>query len=184
MATKHEVALVAGLNPTPYRHELTTAMHHLCPRSEGTPSFKRIRGMSSPGGILNALATHARVDTHSAYIHRLRLGLLGYLIPFASPSFSSSQCPVSAQQSVSPLVVLSDLYAFHRSTRKFPLPLPYSQLGSFHRLSRIRHCFFSGKRSSRPVGLLPPRGIAPSGFRPCGKFPTAGSVGVWAVSQH
>jgi len=31
---------------------------------------------------------------------------------------------------------------------------------------RYRHCFFSEKRSLRPVGLLPPRGIAPSGFRP------------------
>ena len=30
---------------------------------------------------------------------------------------------------------------------------------------KYRHCFFSRKRSSQPVGLLPPRGIAPSGFR-------------------
>ncbi|KAL0291882.1 UNVERIFIED_CONTAM: hypothetical protein Scaly_2616000 [Sesamum calycinum] len=52
-----------------------------------------------------------------------------------------------------------------------------------------RHSFFSGKRSSRPVGLLPPRGIAPSGFRPLRKIPTAASrrslgrvsVPVWLI---
>jgi len=53
-------------------------------------------------------------------------------------------------------------------------PLYYR--GCWHRVSRClfpryRHCFFSGKRSSRPVGLLPPRGIAPSGFRPLRKIP-------------
>ncbi|KAK7234384.1 hypothetical protein RIF29_46973 [Crotalaria pallida] len=45
-------------------------------------SFKRIRGMSSPGGILNALATalHGSIRTTPS-IHRLRLGLLGVLSP-------------------------------------------------------------------------------------------------------
>ncbi|KAG0466793.1 hypothetical protein HPP92_018373 [Vanilla planifolia] len=48
--------------------------------------------------------------------------------------------------------------------------------GCWHRVSRClflryRHCFFSEKRSSQPVGLLPPRGIAPSGFRPLRKIP-------------
>ncbi|KAG5569022.1 hypothetical protein H5410_063982 [Solanum commersonii] len=78
-------------------------------------SFKRIRGMSSPGGILNALATalHGSIRTAPS-IHRLRLGLLGYLIPFA-PSFRLS-VSVSAQQSAFAVGVLSDLYAFHRST--------------------------------------------------------------------
>ncbi|KAK7375890.1 hypothetical protein VNO78_35205 [Psophocarpus tetragonolobus] len=53
-------------------------------------SFKRIRGMSSPGGILNALATalHGSIRTAPS-IHRLRLGLLGYLIPFAPLAFVS-----------------------------------------------------------------------------------------------
>ncbi len=53
---------------------------------------------------------------------------------------------------------------------------PLSYRGCWHRVSRClfpryRHCFFSGNRSSRPVGLLPPRGIAPSGFRPLRKIP-------------
>ncbi|KAK5825825.1 hypothetical protein PVK06_020693 [Gossypium arboreum] len=53
-------------------------------------SFKRIRGMSSPGRILNALAIalHGLIRTASS-IHRLRLGLLGYLIPFTPLAFVS-----------------------------------------------------------------------------------------------
>ncbi|CAM9665125.1 unnamed protein product [Phaeothamnion confervicola] len=48
--------------------------------------------MSNPGGILNALATilYGSIHTTSS-IHRLRLGLLGYLIPFAPLAFVS-QC--------------------------------------------------------------------------------------------
>ncbi len=67
---------------------------------------------------------------------------------------------------------LQTLYA-----QSFRITLASSVLrGCWHRVSRClfpryRHCFFSGKRSSRPVGLLPPRGIAPSGFRPLRKIP-------------
>ncbi|KAL2223951.1 UNVERIFIED_CONTAM: hypothetical protein Sindi_3072900 [Sesamum indicum] len=80
--------------------------------------------MSSPGGILNALATalHGSIRTAPS-IHRLRLGLLGYLIPFAPLAFVS-QCPVSAQQSAFAVGVLSDLYAFHRSTGNSLCPYP------------------------------------------------------------
>ncbi|KAK7322208.1 hypothetical protein VNO80_34941 [Phaseolus coccineus] len=79
-------------------------------------SFKRIRGMSSPGGILNALATalHGSIRTAPS-IHRLRLGLLVVSNPIRSPSFRLS-VSVSAQQSAFAVGVLSDLYAFHRST--------------------------------------------------------------------
>ncbi|KAK7232526.1 hypothetical protein RIF29_47571 [Crotalaria pallida] len=67
-------------------------------------SFKRIRGMSSPGGILNALATalHGSIRTTPS-IHRLRLGLLGYLIPFAPLAFVS-QCQCRPSRVLSPLV--------------------------------------------------------------------------------
>eukprot|EP01018_Ginkgo_biloba_P012457 Gb_11368 [translate_table: standard] len=53
-------------------------------------SFRRIHGMSSPGWILNALATalHGSICT-TLSIHRLQLGLLGYLIPFAPLAFVS-----------------------------------------------------------------------------------------------
>nr|VDD65741.1 unnamed protein product [Brassica oleracea] len=96
-------------------------MHHLCPRSRRHPSFKRIRGIFILAnvlprrGILNALATalHGSIRTAPS-IHRLRLGLLGYLIP-SPPSFRLS-VSVSAQQSAFAVGVLSDLYAFHRST--------------------------------------------------------------------
>ncbi|MBA0785233.1 hypothetical protein Gotri_024962 [Gossypium trilobum] len=48
--------------------------------------------------------------------------------------------------------------------------------GCWHKVSRFlfpryRHFFFFGKRSSQPVGLLPPYGIAPSGFRLLRKIP-------------
>jgi hypothetical protein len=44
----------------------------------------------SPGGILNALATavYGLIRTPLS-IHRLRLGLPGYLIPFATLAFVS-----------------------------------------------------------------------------------------------
>ncbi|KAL2239140.1 UNVERIFIED_CONTAM: hypothetical protein Sindi_1105700 [Sesamum indicum] len=87
-------------------------------------SFKRIRGMSSPGGILNALATalHGSIRTAPS-IHRLRLGLLGYLIPFAPLAFVS-QCQCRPSRVLSPVGVLSDLYAFHRSTGNSLCPYP------------------------------------------------------------
>uniref|UniRef100_A0A2N9I7M3 Uncharacterized protein n=1 Tax=Fagus sylvatica TaxID=28930 RepID=A0A2N9I7M3_FAGSY len=60
--------------------------------------------MSSPGGILNALATalHGSIRTAPS-IHRLRLGLLGYLIPFAPLAFVS-QCQCRPSRVLSPLV--------------------------------------------------------------------------------
>ncbi|OIW21822.1 hypothetical protein TanjilG_12081 [Lupinus angustifolius] len=60
--------------------------------------------MSSPGGILNALATalHGSIRTTPS-IHRLRLGLLGYLIPFAPLAFVS-QCQCRPSRVLSPLV--------------------------------------------------------------------------------
>ncbi|KAL8266665.1 hypothetical protein R6Q59_004009 [Mikania micrantha] len=99
-------------------------------------SFKRIRGMSSPGGILNALVTalHGSIRTAPS-IHRLRLGLLGYLIPFAPLAFvSQCQCRPSS--------VLSQLVFFPISTHfTVPPEIPSAptvlQLGSFHRLSRV-----------------------------------------------
>ncbi|KAG9438509.1 hypothetical protein H6P81_021542 [Aristolochia fimbriata] len=72
--------------------------------------------MSSPGGILNALATalHGSIRTAPS-IHRLRLGLLGYLIPSLPLAFVS-QCQCRPSRVLSPLVFFSDLYTFHRST--------------------------------------------------------------------
>ena len=41
----------------------------------------------SPGGILNALALLYKQKVHKASMQRLRLGLLGSLIPFAPLAF-------------------------------------------------------------------------------------------------
>lgn len=50
--------------------------------------------------------------------------------------------------------------------------------------SKYRHCFFSGKRSSRPMSLLPSRDISPSGFcyivKNSSLLPL---IRAWAVSQ-
>ena len=65
--------------------------------------FHRCRAYS-PGGILNALAT-ARLGSIQATpsIHRLRLGLLGYLIPFAPLAFVP-QCQLRPSRALSPPV--------------------------------------------------------------------------------
>jgi hypothetical protein len=58
----------------------------------------------SPGGILHALATVLDVLSRTALsIHRLRLGLLGYLIPFAPLAFVS-ECQFRPSRVLSPLV--------------------------------------------------------------------------------
>ncbi|KAL4356659.1 hypothetical protein AHAS_Ahas09G0108800 [Arachis hypogaea] len=80
-------------------------------------SFKRIRGMSIPGKYPSFTARTTGVSN-----------------PIHSPSFRLSMS-VSAQQSTFAVGLLSDLYAFHRSTGNFLCPTVL-QLGSFHRLSR------------------------------------------------
>ncbi|KAG4944832.1 hypothetical protein JHK82_044027 [Glycine max] len=99
-------------------------------------SFKRIRGMSSPGGILNALATalHGSIRTAPS-IHRLRLGLLGYLIPFAPLAFVS-QCQCRPSRVLSPLVFFP-ISTHFTAPPEIPSAPTVLQLGSFHRLSRV-----------------------------------------------
>ena len=174
----------------------------------------------SPGGALHALATPLTgFSRPTASAHRLRLGLEGYLIPFA-PLALVPQCQSVAKQHgpagrlrhrcSSRDLRISPLH------REFPLPLPHSSQpvstaapglspgierwtwaatygpftpnhsgqrlhppyyrGCWHGVSRClflryRQNFFSEKRSLRPTGLHPPRGIAPSGFRPLRKIP-------------
>ncbi|KAK7321928.1 hypothetical protein VNO80_35414 [Phaseolus coccineus] len=89
-------------------------LHRLC----GPPSIPLsfILANVLPGGILNALATalHGSIRTAPS-IHRLRARTTGVSNPIRSPSFRLS-VSVSAQQSAFAVGVLSDLYAFHRST--------------------------------------------------------------------
>uniref|UniRef100_A0A6N2K9N9 Ribosomal protein S12 n=2 Tax=Magnoliopsida TaxID=3398 RepID=A0A6N2K9N9_SALVM len=154
-------------------------LHRLC----GPPSIPL-------SGILNALATalHGSIRTAPS-IHRLRLGLLGYLIPFAPLAFVS-QCRPSR--------VLSPLVFFPISTHftappEIPSAPTVLQLGSFHRLSRVEPWDLTADLKSHlqtlyaqsfritlassvlprllAQSLLPPRGIAPSSFRPLRKIP-------------
>ncbi|KAK7378229.1 hypothetical protein VNO80_03667 [Phaseolus coccineus] len=87
-------------------------------------SFKRIRGMSSPGKIRTAPS-----------IHRLRLGLLGYLIPFAPLAFVS-QCQCRPSRVLSPLVFFP-ISTHFTAPPEIPSAPTVLQLGSFHRLSRV-----------------------------------------------
>ena len=90
----------------------------------------------SPGGILNALATalHGSIRT-ALSIHRLRLGLLGYLIPFAPLAFVS-QCQCRPSRVLSPLVFFP-ISTHFTAPPEIPSAPTVLQLGSFHRLSRV-----------------------------------------------
>ncbi|EPS74505.1 hypothetical protein M569_00222, partial [Genlisea aurea] len=90
----------------------------------------------SPGGILNALATalHGSIRTAPS-IHRLRLGLLGYLIPFAPLAFVS-QCQCRPSRVLSPLVFFP-ISTHFTAPPEIPSAPTVLQLGSFHRLSRV-----------------------------------------------
>ncbi|KAF1876769.1 hypothetical protein Lal_00044220 [Lupinus albus] len=136
-------------------------MHHLCPRSRRHPSLSRgfaacqalvrffalhrikphapplVRAPSIPlSGILNALATalHGSIRTTPS-IHRLRLGLLGYLIPFAPLAFVS-QCQCRPSRVLSPLVFFP-ISTHFTAPPEIPSAPTLLQLGSFHRLSRV-----------------------------------------------
>ncbi|MFQ6622314.1 hypothetical protein Gotur_001452 [Gossypium turneri] len=95
-------------------------------------SFKRIRC----SGILNALATALYGPIRTApSIHHLRLGLLGYLIPFATLAFVS-QCQCRPSRVLSPLVFFS-ISTHFTALLEIPSAPTVLQLGSFHRLSRV-----------------------------------------------
>ncbi|KAL2225041.1 UNVERIFIED_CONTAM: hypothetical protein Sindi_2973900 [Sesamum indicum] len=137
MATKHEgCARLRDLT----QHLTARADDSHAPPVSAFPkaplSFKRIRGMSSPGGILNALATalHGSIRTAPS-IHRLRLGLLGYLIPFAPLAFVS-QCQCRPSRVLSPLVFFP-ISTHFTAPPEIPSAPTVLQLGSFHRLSRV-----------------------------------------------
>ncbi|KAD2804362.1 hypothetical protein E3N88_37739 [Mikania micrantha] len=85
------------------------------------------------GGILNALATalHGSIRTAPS-IHRLRLGLLGYLIPFAPLAFVS-QCQCRPNRVLSPLVFFP-ISTHFTAPPEIPSAPTVLQLGSFHRL--------------------------------------------------
>ena len=177
----------------------------------------------SPGGILIAL-TPAREGSipPTPSIHRLRLGLPGYLILFAPLAFAP-QRQLQSRKPPSPLVFL--LISTHfTATLGIPLSSPALKKYSFHSITGLspelskqtcipayapftpndsgqrspptyyRGCwhvvsrgfllryrqinsillylpFVPNDRALRPEGLLHPRGVAPSDFRPLRKIP-------------
>ena len=109
-------------------------LHRLC----GPPSIPLsfILANVLPGGILNALATALRGSIRTALsIHRLRLGLLGYLIPFAPLAFVS-QCQCRPSRVLSPLVFFP-ISTHFTAPPEIPSAPTVLQLGSFHCLSRV-----------------------------------------------
>ncbi|CAN4076691.1 unnamed protein product [Withania somnifera] len=181
-------------------------MHHLCPRSRRHPSLSRgfaacqalVRFFAllsflrtySPGGILNALATalHGSIRTAPS-IHRLRLGLLGYLIPFAPLAFVS-QCQCRPSRVLSPLVFFP-ISTHFTAPPEIPSAPTVLQLGSFHRLSRITAAAGTeladayspdtviasspGKEVHDPWAFYLHAALLRQAFAHCGKFPTAAS---------
>ncbi|KAK7298010.1 hypothetical protein VNO77_47296 [Canavalia gladiata] len=79
-------------------------MHHLCPRSRRHPSLSR--GFAACQALVRFFALH-RIKPHAPPLVRA---------PVNSFEFHSCELSVSAQQSAFAVGVLSDLYAFHRST--------------------------------------------------------------------
>ncbi|PVH66381.1 hypothetical protein PAHAL_1G230400 [Panicum hallii] len=109
-------------------------LHRLC----GPPSIPLSFILTNvlPRRILNALATALHGSSRTApSIQRLRLGLLGSLIPFAPLAFVS-QCQCRSSRVLSPLVFFS--ISMHFTTPpEIPSAPTVLQLGSFHRLSRV-----------------------------------------------
>ncbi|TYK08511.1 hypothetical protein E5676_scaffold323G00400 [Cucumis melo var. makuwa] len=115
--------------------------------------------MSSP-----ATAPHGSIRTAPS-IHRLRLGLLGYLIPFAPLAFVS-QCQCRPSRVLSPLVFFP-ISTHFTAPPKIPSAPTVLQLGSFHRLSRVEPWDLTAFYLH--VALLH------QAFAHCEKFPTAAS---------
>ena len=81
----------------------------------------------SPGGVLNALAAALRGgNLPTLSTHRLRHGLPGYLILFATHAFEP-QRQLQTREPPSPTGVLPYIYAFHRYHMEFHSPLLHSR---------------------------------------------------------
>src|SRR5438105_15245922 len=81
-------------------------------------------------GTFNALAKSAKGSVaFTANVHRLRLGLPGYLILFAPLAFVP-QCQELSRDSPSPLVFLS-ISTHFTATPRIPVPPPTLEQGSF-----------------------------------------------------
>src|SRR5207248_4086729 len=90
-----------------------------------------------PGGTFNALASpQAGSIPLTANVHRLQLGLPGYLILFAPLAFVP-QCQELSRDSPSPLVFLS-ISTHFTATPRIPVPPPTLKPNSIRRRFRVK----------------------------------------------
>ncbi|KAK5783687.1 hypothetical protein PVK06_038200 [Gossypium arboreum] len=167
--------------------------------------------MSSPGWILNALATalHGSIRTAPS-IHRLRLGLLGYLIPFAPLAFVS-QCQCQPSRVLSPLVFFP-ISTHFTAPPEIPSAPTVLQLDALRPIIPDNACILCitaaagteladayspdiviasspGKEVHDPWAFYLHAALLRQAFAHCGKFPTAASrrslgrvsVPVWLI---
>ncbi|KAK8985158.1 hypothetical protein V6N11_011997 [Hibiscus sabdariffa] len=131
--------------------------------------------MSSPGGILNALATalHGSIRT-ALSIHHLRLGLLGYLIPFAPLAFVS-QCQCRPSRVLSPLVFfpISTHFTAPPEIPSAPTVLQLELADAYSPDSVI--AYSPGKEVHDPWAFYLHAALLRQAFAHCGKFPTSAS---------
>ncbi|KAL2224091.1 UNVERIFIED_CONTAM: hypothetical protein Sindi_3043200, partial [Sesamum indicum] len=140
-------------------------------------------------GILNALATalHGSIRTAPS-IHRLRLGLLGYLIPFAPLAFVS-QCQCRPSRVLSPLVFfpISTHFTAPPEIPSAPTVLQLELADAYSPDTVIASS--PGKEVHDPWAFYLHAALLRQAFAHCGKFPTAASrrslgrvsVPVWLI---
>ena len=116
----------------------------------------------SPGGALHAFAT---AESPSASplpsAHRLRLGLPGYLIPFAPLAFASQRQKTS-RTSLSPRAFLP-ISTHFTAPPEVPDPPTSLQTGRFGTTSPVEPGAFSCRRSHPPTRALSP--VIPNNVR-------------------
>ncbi len=101
--------------------ELSHILHRLCRPPSISLSFNLATVLQ--GGTFNALAAPRKGSIPlTANVHRLRLGLPGYLILFAPLAFVP-KCQESSRDSLSPLVFLS-ISTHFTATPRIPVSLP------------------------------------------------------------
>ena len=116
----------------------------------------------SPGGALHAFATEQSPSASPLpSAHRLRLGLPGYLIPFAPLAFASQRQQTS-RTSLSPRAFLP-ISTHFTAPPEVPDPPTSLQTGRFGTTSPVEPGAFSIRRSHPPTRALSP--VIPNNVR-------------------
>ena len=116
----------------------------------------------SPGGALNTFASTGRLwRALQSSAHRLRLGLPGYLIPFATLAFASQRQKTS-RTSLSPRAFLP-ISTHFTAPPEVPGPPTSLQTGRFGARSPVEPGDFSNRRPHPPTRALSP--VIPNNVR-------------------